>query len=68
VVGCCHRKGENSNCQGLQGATSTKRHADVNSEKIVEMLKERREKMQESGKKGLGLIRSIAEEHLPHFQ
>jgi hypothetical protein len=31
------------------------------------MLKERREKVQESGKKGRGLIKSLVEEHLPHF-
>jgi hypothetical protein len=35
--------------------------------RIVEMLNERREKMQESGKKGRGLIKSLVEEHLPHF-
>jgi hypothetical protein len=31
------------------------------------MLKERRNKMQESSKKGLGLIKSLIKEHLPHF-
>jgi hypothetical protein len=31
------------------------------------ILKERREKMQESDKKGCGLIKSLVEEHFPHF-
>jgi hypothetical protein len=35
--------------------------------RIVAMLKERREKVQESGKKGHGLIESLIEEHLPHL-
>ena len=35
--------------------------------RIVVMLKERREEMKESGKKGRGLIKILVEEHLPHF-